>query len=75
MIVVWSTVKSKRYSYSTHILPNKSTFFSHILRVHMYGTRGNSCNKNARFFLSPLSPSAVSLRPCGVRLKLGGVLL
>ena len=40
-----------------------------------YGTRGNSCNKNALCFISPLSPSAVSLRPCGVRLKLSGVLL
>ena len=40
-----------------------------------YGTRGNSCNENAHFFLSLLSPSAVSLRPCGARLKLSGVLL
>ena len=41
----------------------------------LYGTRGNSCNKYARFFLSPLSPSAVLLRPCGVRLNRSGVLL
>ena len=40
-----------------------------------YGTRGNSCNKNAHFFLSPLSPNAVSLRPCGARSKLSRVLL
>ena len=43
--------------------------------VYKYGTRGNSCNKNAHFFLSPLSLSAVLLRPCGARLKLSGVLL